>query len=154
MATASKLRLLKDVLKALTDGPGFDRVVSTLNVVSSGGGKCLCEMKVEENHQNRGGTLHGGVTATLVDVVSTLNLIGEKEVAGVSVDLNVTYLKGAKAGDELQVESSLLRAGRSMAFLSVDIRNKETGLLIAQGRHTKHLGAGIIEKSNSSTPQG
>lgn len=48
-------------------------------------------MKVEEEHTNRGGTLHGGLTATLVDVVSTAALLyTERAVPGVSVDMNIT----------------------------------------------------------------
>ena len=48
-------------------------------------------MKVKEDHQNAGGTLHGGVTATLVDMVSTWALMTTgREVPGVSVDLSVS----------------------------------------------------------------
>lgn len=60
-------------------------------MVSGGGGSCTCEMHIEEEHQNRGGTLHGGMTCTLVDAVSTWALLGTEEpVAGVSVDLSVS----------------------------------------------------------------
>lgn len=48
-------------------------------------------MKVEEEHTNRGGTLHGGLTATLVDVISTAALMyTERGAPGVSVDMNIT----------------------------------------------------------------
>ena len=60
-------------------------------MISGGGGKCLVEMTIEEEHQNRGGALHGGVTATLVDSISTLALMTTgKGVPGVSVDLSVS----------------------------------------------------------------
>lgn len=59
--------------------------------MSAGNGKCVAEMKVEEEHTNRGGVLHGGFTATLVDAVSTMALMTtEKAVAGVSVDLSIS----------------------------------------------------------------
>ena len=59
--------------------------------MSGGGGSCKCEMTVSEEHQNRGGTLHGGMTSTLVDAVSTWALLGTDEpVAGVSVDLSLS----------------------------------------------------------------
>lgn len=62
-----------------------------VKVVGGGGGSCRCEMRVEESHQNRSGTLHGGLTCTLVDAVSTWALMGTDEpVAGVSVDLSVS----------------------------------------------------------------
>lgn len=62
-----------------------------VNIVSASPGKVVCEMKVEEEHTNRGGTLHGGLTATLVDVVSTVALMcTERGAPGVSVDMNIT----------------------------------------------------------------
>ena len=59
--------------------------------ISGGHGNCKCEMKVDDEHQNRMGTLHGGMTSTLVDAVSTWALLSSEEpVAGVSVDLSVS----------------------------------------------------------------
>ena len=51
-------------------------------------------MKVEEEHCNQQGTLHGGMTATLVDSITTVanmasNEDGTMEGPGVSVDLNM-----------------------------------------------------------------
>lgn len=60
--------------------------------MSTSPGKVVCEMRVEEEHTNRGGTLHGGLTATLVDVISTLAIMNsERGAPGVSVDMNITY---------------------------------------------------------------
>ncbi len=50
-------------------------------------------------------------------------------------------MSSAKVGDEIVIDSSTLKMGRTLAFLSVDIRNKATGDLIAQGKHTKHIGS-------------
>lgn len=59
--------------------------------MSGGAGRCVCELTVDEEHTNRGGTMHGGLTATLVDSVSTVALMTtEKQVPGVSVDMNIT----------------------------------------------------------------
>lgn len=50
-------------------------------------------MKVEDDHANKYGTLHGGMTATLVDNISTLALVSvEGGAPGVSVDMNITYV--------------------------------------------------------------
>ena len=62
-----------------------------MKVVSAEKGRVVCEMTVEEEHQNRGGTLHGGLTATLVDGISTCALMTTGTGApGVSVDLSVS----------------------------------------------------------------
>ncbi|XP_042320962.1 acyl-coenzyme A thioesterase 13 [Sceloporus undulatus] len=132
---------LREVMKALSHSPGFDRVLSKMTVLSAGPEKVVCEMEVAEEHTNRGGTLHGGLTATLVDVVSTAALLcTERGSPGVSVDMNITYMSAAKIGDEIQITAKILKQGRSLAFATVDLTNKATGRLIAQGRHTKHLG--------------
>lgn len=62
-----------------------------MSVVSAGDGKCTAEFKVEEEHQNFGGTLHGGFSATLVDGISTLALMTYgRQVPGVSVDMHIS----------------------------------------------------------------
>ena len=61
--------------------------------MSASQGKCVCEITVEESHLNRGGLLHGGMTASLLDTVSTLAIMShEGNQPGVSVDLNVSYV--------------------------------------------------------------
>uniref|UniRef100_A0A7M4E8D8 Acyl-coenzyme A thioesterase 13 n=1 Tax=Crocodylus porosus TaxID=8502 RepID=A0A7M4E8D8_CROPO len=102
--------------------------------------KIVCEMKVEQDFITEHGTMHGGLTATLIDIVSTAALMNsEKGVLGVSVDMNITYISGAKLGEELQITAQILKQGKHMAFTSVDLTNKATKKLIAQGRHTKFM---------------
>lgn len=141
MAGGAGRQFLEMLVKRVA-ASGFDkRTLSKLKIVSGGEGKCVAELKVEEEHQNTGGTLHGGMTATMVDIVSTLALMtNEKNPSpGVSVDLHVSYLKAAKLGEEILVEASTVKAGRNLAFLHVDIKNKATGDLIATGSHTKFV---------------
>ncbi|XP_020510998.1 acyl-coenzyme A thioesterase 13 [Labrus bergylta] len=136
------LNSLKQLVKAMLDTPGFDRVLSKVNILSASPGKLVCEMRVEEEHTNRGGTLHGGLTATLVDVISTVAILNtERAAPGVSVDMNITYMSAAKIGEDVLITAQVLKQGRTLAFASVDLTNKATGKIIAQGRHTKHLGS-------------
>ncbi|XP_066974648.1 acyl-coenzyme A thioesterase 13-like [Macrobrachium rosenbergii] len=133
-------KFLQQVMKIMSER-GFDRNLSKVRVISGGGGKCVAEMAVEEEHQNRGGTLHGGLTATLVDVISTMALMTtERAVPGVSVDLNVSYISAAKEGETIVINADTLKVGRTLAFLTVDITTKESGKLIAKGSHTKFIG--------------
>ncbi|XP_010214839.1 PREDICTED: acyl-coenzyme A thioesterase 13, partial [Tinamus guttatus] len=131
---------LRDAMRYMLESQGFDRVLRKVKLVSATPGKLVCELKVEEEHTNRGGTLHGGLTATLVDVVSTAALMNtERAVPGVSVDMNITYTTAAKIGEEVLITAQILKQGRNLAFATVDLTNKATGKLIAQGRHTKYL---------------
>ncbi|CAK9139401.1 unnamed protein product [Ilex paraguariensis] len=42
-------------------------------------------------------------------------------------------------GDEIEIESKALRVGKAIAVVSVELRKKKTGKIIAQGRHIKYL---------------
>lgn len=48
---------------------------------------------MDETHLNQMGTLHGGLTATLVDSVSTLAIACAEKPPGVSVDMNITLVE-------------------------------------------------------------
>ncbi|KAI4893357.1 hypothetical protein NFI96_023747 [Prochilodus magdalenae] len=136
------LNALKQIMRVMVDSPGFDRVLKKVEIVSASPGKVVCEMKVEEEHTNRGGTMHGGLTATLVDVISTTAIMySERGAPGVSVDMNITYMNAAKIGEDVLITAQVLKQGRTLAFATVDLTNKATGKIIAQGRHTKHLGS-------------
>ncbi|XP_059579503.1 acyl-coenzyme A thioesterase 13-like [Alligator mississippiensis] len=112
-------------------------VLLQIKVLSATPGKIVCEMKVEQDFISEHGVMHGGLTATLIDVVSTAALMNsEKGVLGLSTDMNITYISAAKLG-ELLITAQILKQGKNMAFTSVDLTNKATGKLIAQGRHTK-----------------
>lgn len=49
-------------------------------------------------------------------------------------------MNAAKIGEDVLITAQVLKQGRTLAFATVDLTNKATGKLIAQGRHTKHLG--------------
>lgn len=84
--TLSKLFYLPNNRRALKSD-----VLVQVDVLSTSPGKVVCGMRVEEEHTNKGGTLHGGLTATLVDVISTLAIMNsERGAPGVSVDMNIT----------------------------------------------------------------
>ncbi|XP_072532126.1 acyl-coenzyme A thioesterase 13 [Salminus brasiliensis] len=136
------LNALKQVMRVIIDSPGFDRVLNKVELLSASPGKVVCEMKVGEEHTNRLGTLHGGMTATLIDTISTTAIMyTERGAPGVSVDMNITYMNAAKIGDDILITAQVLKQGKTLAFASVDLTNKANGKLIAQGRQTKHLGS-------------
>lgn len=52
-------------------------------------GQCVCHMVVGQEDTNKYGTLHGGQIATLVDIVTTLAIMGATGKPGVSVEMGV-----------------------------------------------------------------
>ena len=100
-----------------------------------------CELTVSRELSNNFGTLHGGTTALLVDVVGTLALLGrDPKRPGVSVEMNQSFLAAAREGERLTIAGSVLKYGRTLGFTEVTISSADQpGRLIAIGRHTKFL---------------
>lgn len=99
-------------------------------------------MKIEVGHLNRSGTLHGGMTATLVDMLTTIAVFTKPpHQPGVSVDMNISYLRPAKIGEEIIINAEVIKMGQTLAFTSAELLHKD-GKLIAKGSHTKYMGQG------------
>lgn len=89
--------------------------------------------------------MHGGMSSTIVDIVTTYALMTHNPddiKAGVSVDLHITFLKGAKENDELVIDAKTIKCGKTLAFLECEIRNKKCNSLLVKGAHTKFVGSG------------
>lgn len=41
--------------------------------------------------------------------------------------------------EEIEIEGKTLRVGKALGVVSVELRKKKSGKIIAQGRHTKYL---------------
>ena len=106
-------------------------------------GRCVVELKVEKDHSNLYGTLHGGFSATLVDAVTSYALVTDDidslRNLGVSVHLGLEYMKAAKVGEDIVVDAAVVKRGKSLAFLTAEIRNKHNNEILVKGSHTKFL---------------
>lgn len=132
--------LIKAILKNVAKTPNFGQCLNKLEIISAGDGKCKAQFVVSEEHLNLGGTLHGGFTSTLIDCISTYALMTKGNgVPGVSVDLNVSFMKAAFPGDLVTVDARTVRLGKTLAFLAVDVMKNDGKDIIAHGRHTKFI---------------
>ena len=124
----------------------FDEVLKNVTIDRIDPGDVQCTFQVDEANANGYGTLHGGYVATLVDVVGTLALVSkDKDKAGVSLDLNVSYMNAATIGERIVCTGRLLRVGRSFGFTEVELVREKDGKIIAKGRHTKAFQSGAKE---------
>ena len=132
---------VKQRLQAFLEMGGFDKALPGLSVVDAANGKATLKIVVTQPVQNLGGNLHGGAVATLVDDAGTIAIMtADKDSRpGVTTDLNVTYLSAGRSGETIVVEAQVLKVGRTMAYVSVDLRREKDGVLIAQGRMSKFM---------------
>ena len=110
--------------------------------VSAGEGKARVRLVVSENLANVHGSLHGGAIATLVDHAGTLAIMSADRQGrpGVTTDLNVSYFVGAPIGVAVVADALVLKIGKTLAFVTVDVKREADGGLLAQGRMTKFQG--------------
>nr|pir f42h10.6 protein - Caenorhabditis elegans [Caenorhabditis elegans] len=140
------------VFNKMKGSTNFNRVAEDVYPVEVTKSKLVCEMVVQHQHLNSKvrlvlkfhenlfkipGTLHGGQTATLTDVI-TARAVGVtvKDKGMASVELAVSYLLPVKVGDVLEITAHVLKVGRTMAFTDCEFRRKSDGKMSAKGKHT------------------
>jgi uncharacterized protein (TIGR00369 family) len=113
-----------------------------LEVVEASQGTARVILPVRDDHLNIGGTVHGGVIATLVDVAvgvacHSLDTDGRRRPQA-TTELNVTFLRAGRSGP-LACTARIRRRGRSLAVGEAEVSDA-TGRLLAVGRATYLVG--------------
>jgi len=123
----------------LPSSPVYTFLLSGIDLTSASHGIVTARLTLAPTHMNSKGSLHGTVSACIVDcfgglVVASTGL----EKTGVSTDIHITYVSAAKVGDVLEIEARANKVGGTMAFTSIEIR-REGGGMVATGGHTKFI---------------
>ncbi len=82
-------------------------------------------VRAAQQHANSMGRVHGGLLLALSDTALgnfARSVIADSAVA-VTVDLNASFMDGARIGQWIEVHPRLDRKGRSMIFVSGEIRS-------------------------------
>ena len=66
--------------------------------------------------------LHAGCCCSLVDLISTTALAAADKRPAVSVTISVDFYAALPVGEELQIESRVVKTGKSLTFAEVDFR--------------------------------
>ncbi|XP_076918182.1 uncharacterized protein LOC143578498 [Bidens hawaiensis] len=99
-------------------------------------GSISCSFTVPPRLTDRNGDLAAGAIANLVDEIGA-TMVYEKDVPmNVSVDMSISYLSTAKVNDELEISAKLLGGKGAVKGTLVVLKNKITGEIIAEGRHS------------------
>ena len=107
-----------------------------LEFVGAERGWAACALEVRDDLTRLGGILHGGAVFSLLDTAAAcaVHTILEPGDRTVTVDLTTHFLRPFSSG-RLQARARVLRAGRRIAFLSVEATDP-TGVLIATATTT------------------
>ena len=97
--------------------------------VSKDNNTSVCTLTIEERHLNAGGTLHGGMTATLLDsTCGSVATINNNKRATISLTTN--YVSAGLLGDQLTCTAHINRRTGKLAFINATIIN-QNGTTIA-----------------------
>lgn len=150
--SAEHVHIEQLIEKKLPGSPIYAFLLTTVNITGASKGLVTARLALTQDHMNSGGSLHGSVSATIVDwaggmAVASYDL---RDGTGVSVDIHVTYQSGAKVGDTIEIEGIAEKVGGSLAFTKVNIFKVEDGKrgrLAVSGTHTKYVKGSEPQKS-------
>ena len=130
--------------KLKPNSPIYNILLEKVEIISALAGTVKAQLRVIPVHLNSKGTLHGTVIAALTDWAGGLAITSMGRTnTGLSTDIHTTFVSTAKEGDLLEIEGRISRAGRVLAFTTVEIRKvDENGIpttIIATGTHTKYI---------------
>jgi uncharacterized protein (TIGR00369 family) len=104
--------------------------------------RVVFRFKVQQEHANYLGNMHGGCTATLFDFLTSLSLAmickpGFWSYYGVSRTLDTMYLRPVPCGETVLVECDITQAGQNLCALRGVIRRERDGTVLATCEHNK-----------------
>ena len=75
----------------------------------------------------------------MVDVVGTAALLTVAVRGGVSLTINTTYLSPMRGGRDCLIDARVVRVGRHIATIHVELSDNASGKVVAQGTHVKFI---------------
>jgi uncharacterized protein (TIGR00369 family) len=137
-----RLEIVDDILARVRERARANLFWRHLGIEVDGAGVGWVRLRVpvrDELRNAAGAPLHGGVYSALVDTavggaLSTLHDAADGGVGQTTLDLNVSFLAAAGAG-EVIAEGRIVKGGRTIAFGEVRITDS-AGRLLAIGRAT------------------
>lgn len=121
-----------NTIQFITD-PGCQQMVGYRTEMNRTSGACTVTLELEGKHLNRHGILHGGMVATLLDVVcgNTASHYFDpvNHAPLVTVSLNLSYVAAARAGRVIATARPV-GGGKSIAYINGELCD-QTGQVIA-----------------------
>jgi uncharacterized protein (TIGR00369 family) len=88
-----------------------------------------------------GGIFHGGAIMALADHVAGLLFHTDPRVAvsdstGLTTDFSASFLRAAEPGEGMVATGTVLRRGKTVTFMQIDVRGETSGSVLATCRTT------------------
>jgi acyl-coenzyme A thioesterase 13 len=140
--SAELQQVLKVWERTRSNSPIYEFLLSEVEIYDAGKGVVRARLQIGPRQLNSKGSLHGAFSASVTDWAGGMAIASHGlDSTGVSTDIHVSFLSGARAGDWIEIEGRANKVGNSLAFTTVSISKRtESGLtLVAQGAHTKYV---------------
>ncbi|TVY14461.1 Acyl-coenzyme A thioesterase 13 [Lachnellula arida] len=125
-------------------GWGASLVQKDVQIVSASTnpGRVVFRFKIQPEHCNRLGNMHGGCTATIFDICTTCALApiakeGFWAYSGVTRTLSVTYLRPIPEGETVLIEAEVVHAGKRLCALKGVMKRESDGAVLTTCEHGK-----------------
>ncbi|KAJ3492638.1 hypothetical protein NLG97_g5253 [Lecanicillium saksenae] len=145
VSDAIRTQHVQAVLDALKRrSPIYTTILPTMTLHSAEQGKVVCRLVLDAMHVNSRGSLHGAVSATIVDMTTGMAIASWdlRDTTGASVDMHLSYLGTAMVGDELEITATSEKVGGSLAFVTIRIEKIGLGGVrtpVTLAQHTKFV---------------
>ena len=141
MASSSELSHVRAVWdRTKPSSPIYAFLLSDISIVSATKGSITARLAIQAVHVNSKGTLHGTVSACLVDWAGGMAIASTGlDKTGSSVDLHATYISNIQEGDTLEIQAKASKVGSTLAYTSVELRRESDGATVCLGLHTKYV---------------
>ncbi len=112
-----------------------------IEVLEVASGRVTMRMPWRDELRRGGGIFHGGAIMALADhvagcVFNTDPRIAAANETGLTTDFNVSFLLSASPGEALVATGTVLRRGRTVTFMQIDVRGETSGRAVATCRTT------------------
>lgn len=106
---------------------------------SSSKGEGSLNFIVADHMVNASGVLHGGVIYTILDACAYAGLLSvlPDDQEAVTHDIHISVLRPGRVGDRVEINSKLIKMGRTLCFFEVSAQ--VNGTIIARATITKSL---------------
>lgn len=126
------------------NSPIYQFLLSDVEICSATkAGTFDAQLEVKAVHLNSKGSLHGTLSACLIDWAGGLAIASTGlEKTGASTDMHTSFVSTAREGDVLEISAKAAKVGGTLAFTNVEISKAgKDGVrsIVSTGSHTKYV---------------